>query len=101
MTDLPTRLTHLRAKLVNEDDPEERAELEAAIAALEEKLAARPPLAQSISGAAQVGVAIAGNLMGNLSLDGRRSDQAQRLLHDYLRQICVRCGSVPLQALVQ
>ncbi|MDZ4722228.1 MAG: hypothetical protein SH847_27515, partial [Roseiflexaceae bacterium] len=118
MSDMEARLVRLRRKLEQETDPEERADLEAAIAALEEKLAVA---AQSITDHAQVGVAIAGGVRGTVTnvtgdvtgsllsgifhgavyLDGRRADQAVRLLGEYMDRLRGRCGSITLEGLHQ
>jgi hypothetical protein len=115
MTDPHARLNRLRAKLANETDPEERADLEAAIAALERELG------RSITDEAQVGSAVAGGVRGNVTnvsgivagsllsgsfnghvyLDGRRADQAVRRLGEYLARLRGRCGSVALEGLQQ
>lgn len=83
--DLEARLTRLRRKLANESDPEERADLAAAIEALEQKITAQISLAgaqagdvsvgdvagraqvgQQIAGEATVGAAVAGNVERSL-----------------------------------
>ena len=72
--DLDARLTRLRRKLDSETDSEERADLAAAIEALEQKLAAQGHLTdgaqhhQSIMGEANVGAAVAGNVERDLTL---------------------------------
>ena len=97
MTESNDRLTRLRRKLATTDDPEDRADLEAAIAALE----AQQPPAQIITGQAQVGVAVAGNLHGNVYLDGRRADAAEKMLAGYLARLRGRCASMPLEGVRQ
>jgi formylglycine-generating enzyme required for sulfatase activity len=99
MTETTERLARLRRKLATTDDPEDRSDLEAAIAALE---AQQPPAAaQSIAGSAQVGVAVAGSIHGNVYLDGRRADGAAKLLADYLARLRGRCAAMPLEGLRQ
>jgi hypothetical protein len=87
MTDSAARLARLRRKLAATDGPEDRADFEAPIAALEAQVESAESArehAQTITGHAQVGVAVAGSLHGNVYLDGRRADQTAQLLADYL-----------------
>jgi formylglycine-generating enzyme required for sulfatase activity len=64
MADQSDRLARLRRKLAATNDPEDRADLEAAIAALE----AQQPREhiQAITGDAQVGAAVAGDVRGDV-----------------------------------
>jgi formylglycine-generating enzyme required for sulfatase activity len=101
--DLDARIERLRRKLATLTDPEERADQAAAIAALEAQRA--PPVprthTQTIADHAQVNLAVAGNVHGNIYLDGRRADAAEKLLAGYLRRLCERCGSLPLEGVHQ
>ena len=98
-TDPASRLARLRRKLAEASDPEDQADLAAAIAALEKELAGT--YAQTIGEEAQVGIAVAGSVHGNIYLDGRRADQAARLLAAYLVQLRGRCGTLPLEGVRQ
>jgi formylglycine-generating enzyme required for sulfatase activity len=95
MSDSANRLTRLRRKLAATDDPEDRADLEAAIAALE----AQQPRqhAQTIGNAAQIGVAVAGDVHGHIFLAGQRGKTATELLRAYLQRVAQRCSTLPLQ----
>lgn len=57
--------------------------------------------AQTIGGNARVGVAVAGDLQGNVYLDGRRADQAVQLLAEYLSRLRGRCAVMPLEGMRQ
>ncbi len=97
--DLTHRIERLRRKLITELDPEERADLEASIAALEATMPRTHQ--QTFTDHVQVGVAIAGDVSGVIYLEGRRSNQAAQLLRRYLELLCLRYSSLPFQALYQ
>ena len=100
MTDeLNPRIQRFRRKLAAASDPEDQADYRASIAALEKERDAIQ--SQTIGGNAQIGVAVAGDIHGNIYLDGRRADQAAKLLAGYLRQLRGRCGSLPLEGVRQ
>ncbi len=76
MSDTTAHLARLRAKLAASTDPDDRADLAAAIAALEREVAvassSSPPTHvtndQRIGGNAQVGVAVAGSISGDVTV---------------------------------
>jgi len=87
----------LRRKLITELDPEERADLEASIAALEATMPRTHQ--QTFTDHVQVGVAVAGNVHGNVYLNGYRSDDQARILASYLQRLVADCDQLPLHAL--
>src|SRR5262245_6520421 len=95
MTDPVTQLATLRALRATVTDPAQGAALDALIANLESAEVA--PQRQNISGNAQVGIAVAGSIHGNVYLDGRRGKTAAELLRAYLQRLAQRCGTLPLQ----
>jgi len=76
MSDTAARLARLRARLAATTDPDDRADLAAAIAALEREAgvasSSPPPTSvtndQRIGGNAQVGVAVAGSISGDVTV---------------------------------
>jgi hypothetical protein len=54
-----------------------------------------------ISGSAQVGTFIQGDIGGNVFIAGQRGKDAATLLRGYLERQLLRCGSLPLQGVRQ
>lgn len=138
--ELAARLARLRRKLTNESDPEEQADLAAAIEALAQKLssqqaqvsigadvqagdishsdmAGRDQIGQLIAGEATVGVAVAGNVHGNVHGGGTHyeallqiffqsaglrepGDEQQELLRSYLDGLIRRHDQLRLSGVV-
>jgi formylglycine-generating enzyme required for sulfatase activity/energy-coupling factor transporter ATP-binding protein EcfA2 len=98
MTDPAIQLVTLRALRNTVADTAQLAALDALIASLETVTA---PPTQTITGNAQVGVAVAGDIRGNVYLDGQRADAAARLLSAYLTRLRARCGAIPLEGMRQ
>src|SRR5262245_16919681 len=103
MTDSIERLARLRRKLVATDDPEERADLEAAIDALARQIdpAAAPAESrthtQHISGYATIAAAVAGDIHGDIYIVGEHAQSTRVLLAGYLRWLASQCGQLPLR----
>ncbi len=99
MTDPAAQLAALRAVRATITDPIQAAALDTVIASLEAAEVAQQR--QNISGNAQVGVAVAGCIHGNVYLDGRRADEAALLLAGYLVRLRGSCGTLPLEGMRQ
>src|SRR5512138_1742160 len=99
MTDPAAQLATLRALRATVTDLTQGAALDALIAALESAEVAQQR--QNIGGNAQVGIAVAGSIHGNVYLDGRRADVAARLLAVYLERLRARCAAIPLEGVRQ
>jgi formylglycine-generating enzyme required for sulfatase activity len=99
MTDPSARLARLRRKLAITDDPDDRADLAAAIDALEQSLASSAPRShtQHITGYATIAAAIAGDVHGDLYIVGEHAQSARQLLAAYLRWLASQCGQLPLR----
>src|SRR5262245_48926773 len=103
MTDSIERLARLRRKLAATDDPEERADLEAAIDALARQIdpAAAPAEprthTQHISRYATIAAAVAGDVHGDIYIVGERAQSTRVLLAGYLRWLASQCGQLPLR----
>lgn len=102
MTDLDARIARLRRKLEAADDSEDRADLEAAIAALERERASMASVeahshTQHIGGYATIAAAIAGDVHGDLYVVGERAQSTRQLLAGYLRWLASQCGQLPLR----
>ncbi|EFO79651.1 signal transduction protein [Oscillochloris trichoides DG-6] len=98
--DLSARLTRLRRKHANESDPEERADLAAAIEALEQKIAAQQPAPvhhnQTINNST-VGVGVAGHVYGHIFINGKHDTDSSKLIFTYLNHVARTCDVMPLQ----
>ena len=94
--DLAARIARLRRKLAEASDPDDRADLAAAIAALEQ-VPTPITTTQTIGGGAQVGVAVGRDFHGNVYLNGMRGKTAEELMHGYLTRLAQHCGTLPLQ----
>lgn len=114
MIDPQQRLERLRRKRDQAADPDDRADLDAAIAALEEKIAqqqvAMPDGVQAgqqqqvaVGGNAQVEVLITGNIAGNVTLalpgSSRRSKSAEQIIAAYLARLLEHYRTIGLQGL--
>src|SRR5262245_46525901 len=97
--DPATQLATLRTLRATVTDPTQGAALDALIASLESALVAQQR--QSIGGNAQVGIAVAGSIHGNVYLDGRRADEDARRLADYLTRLRGSCATLPLEGMRQ
>ncbi len=120
------RLDRQRRKLETETDPIERADLEATIADLEQKIAARErpvvDLSSSQMGDVSIGdvtggaltkiarqtnqtitgqaeVAVAGDVYGHIFINGKRGKSASELIAGYLTRLAGHCGRLPLQGM--
>lgn len=100
------RLERLRRKLAAADDPEDRADLAAAIAALEEKLgsAAPAPAGDTIS----VGdvtdsqaLAVGAGARATVYIDGRQGKTNDELIAAYYQRLVQRCRAMPLQGVYE
>src|SRR5262245_32942579 len=96
MSDPASQLATLRVLRATVTDQAQGAALDALIASLESAETARSH-AQTIGGNAQVGVAVAGDVHGNIYLAGQRGKTAAQVLEGYLRRVVQRCGTLPLQ----
>jgi hypothetical protein len=78
------RLERLRRKLATTEDPDDRADLEAAIAALEEKLGVTAAPASdtiTVGNLSQVtGVAVGAGARATVYIDGRLPEETQALM---------------------
>src|SRR5262245_9906306 len=102
MSDLEARLNRLRRKLASTDDPDDRADLEAAIAALQQQAVveeALPPRihTQHIREYTSIQAAVAGDVHGDIYIVGERAESARVLLAGYLRWLASQCGQLPLR----
>jgi formylglycine-generating enzyme required for sulfatase activity len=105
MTAINERLERLRTKLAATTDPDDRADLAAAIAALEEKLGSLPP---SANGPITVGdltnsqaVAVGSGARATVYIDGRQGKTNDELLAAYYQRLAIRCRSMPLQGVYE
>src|SRR5215470_7244663 len=96
MSDPASQLATLRALRATVTDQAQGAALDALIVQLETAETAHSH-EQTIGGNAQVGVAVAGDVHGNIYLAGQRGKSATQLLEGYLRRLAQRCGTLPLQ----
>jgi formylglycine-generating enzyme required for sulfatase activity len=102
MTDLDARIARLKRKLDATDDLDDRADLAAAIAALEQQRAPAeaPPSrthTQHIAGYTTIAAAIAGDVHGDIYIVGERAESTKTLLAGYLRWLASQCGQLPLR----
>src|SRR5262245_55801429 len=102
MSDLEARLNRLRRKLASTDDPDDRADLEAAIAALQQQAVveeALPPRihTQHIREYTSIQAAVAGDVHGDIYIVGERTESAKVMLAGYLRWLASQCGQLPLR----
>src|SRR5689334_1409473 len=91
MTDTDAQLATLRAIRDSTTDATTRAQLDAAIAAVEAATSSHRHI-QHISDHAQVGVAVAGDVHGHIFLAGQRGKTATELLEAYLRRVAQHCA---------
>jgi hypothetical protein len=97
MADIALQLTALRALRETVTDPAQGAALDALVAQLEAATLAHSHT-QTIAGDADVGVAIAGHLYGDIYY-GIREKNAAQLLGGYLQRLVLRCTRIPLQGM--
>jgi hypothetical protein len=111
MTDLAATLQQLRDLhangLLDDDEYAEKlgglrsrygaAAVDAVLGAEDIPAASMSTTTQTISGQANVGVAIAGHHYGHIFLDGQRDEDRAALLHAYLRRVAAACDTIPLQ----
>lgn len=100
------RLERLRRKLATTADPDDRADLEVAIAALEEKIgvAAPPPAGDTITVGnltQAAGVAIGAGARATVYIDGRQGKTSDELLAAYYQRLAQYCRSMPLQGVYE
>ncbi len=99
------RLERLRRKLAATADPDDRADLEAAIAALEEKLGVQgAPAGDTINvgDLSQVtGVAIGAGARATVYIDGRQGKSNDELLAAYYQRLATRCRGIPLHGVYE
>jgi formylglycine-generating enzyme required for sulfatase activity len=120
MNDISARLARLRHKLTATNDPEDRADLEAAIVALEEKAGLSPlkgaepsPEPAALEPArntegdtinvgdltSATGVAVGAGARATVYIDGRRNRTSGELIAVYLKRLIRRCEKIPLQGI--
>lgn len=103
MSDLTARLARLRKRLASTDDPEERADLEAAIDALAKQLAPADTAAasrthiQHIHEYTSIATAVAGDVHGDIYIVGERTQSSTALMAGYLRWLASQCSQLPLR----
>ena len=114
MSDTAARLARLRARLAATTDPDDRADLAAAIAALEREAgvasSSPPPTSvtndQRIGGNAQVGVAVAGSISGDVTVFFTAagidpSEEQRELVASYLNRLAQRCDRLRVTGAVR
>src|SRR5262245_51688871 len=101
------RLERLRRKLAATDDPDDRADLEVAIAALEEKIGATAPAPTAgdritVGDLNQVtGLAVGAGATARVYIDGRQGKTNDELLAAYYQRLAKRCQAMPLQGVYE
>jgi formylglycine-generating enzyme required for sulfatase activity/energy-coupling factor transporter ATP-binding protein EcfA2 len=102
------RLERLRRKLDATDDPDDRADLAAAIHALEQAARVAPQPQENARDAITVGnlsqvtgVAIGTDARATVYIDGRQGKTSDELLAAYYERLASRCRSMPLQGIYE
>ncbi|NCC33483.1 MAG: hypothetical protein EOM24_15920, partial [Chloroflexia bacterium] len=99
------RLERLRHKLATTEDPDDRADLEAAITALEEKLGVQTAHAGdtiTVGNLSQVtGVAVGVGARATVYIDGRQGKTNDELLAAYYQRLALRCRLAPLRGVYE
>lgn len=99
------RLERLRRKLAKTEDPDDQTDLEAAIAALEEKLGVKAmPAGDTITvgDLTQVtGVAVGFGARAAVYIDGRQGKTNDELFAAYYQRLVKRCQTIPFQGIYE
>ncbi|WP_141508720.1 hypothetical protein, partial [Candidatus Chloroploca asiatica] len=102
------RLARLHRKLAAATDPDDRADLEAAIRALEREAGIVPAQpshagdAITVGNLSQVtGVAVGAGARATVYVDGRQGHSNDALLAAYYERLATRCRSLPLQGIYE
>src|SRR5690349_14032949 len=101
------RLERLRNKLAATEDPDDRADLEAAIAALAEKIGASVPPAPAgdqitVGDVTQTtALAVGADARAPVYIDGRQGKTNDQLLAAYYQRMAKRCQAMPLQGVYE
>jgi formylglycine-generating enzyme required for sulfatase activity len=98
MSEQASHIALLRQQYEDATDPNIRAALAAAIAALGGTVAP-PANQQSIGDNANLAVNVVGNLYGHVFLNGYRERSRAELLAAYLGRLAERCAAMPLQGM--
>ncbi len=98
------RLARLRMKLASTTDPDDRADLQAAIDALEEKLGlsdlpAAPITVGNVTDS--MAIAVGTGARATVYIDGRQGKTHDQVLAAYLARLSRHCGSMPLQGVYE